>query len=149
MPAALVVQNSRQWWIKVGEALDEEQEEWRSTMNQEASAPARDLKFETSKTDEETKIVCSGKIISDTSALLQSTVQPLIPGSKRLVLDLTDVSYVDSSGMGALVKLWISTKRADCDFKVINLNERIKDLLRVANLSKILEGDHEFHNYLQ
>jgi anti-sigma B factor antagonist len=117
-------------------------------MTQDATAHAKELTFETHHTEGETAVVCTGKIISDTSALLVSTVQPLIPGTKRLVLDLTNVSYVDSSGMGALARLWVSTKKVDCEFKVINLNERIKDLLRISNLSKILEGDHEFHNYL-
>lgn len=117
-------------------------------MNQEAAAPARDLKIETRKTPEETTVLCSGKITSETSAFLHSTVQPLIPGCKQLTLDLTEVSYVDSSGMGALVRLWIGTKRADCQFRVVNLNERIKDLLRISNLLKALEGDQEFHKYL-
>ncbi|MGC2853300.1 MAG: STAS domain-containing protein [Candidatus Acidiferrum sp.] len=118
-------------------------------MTQGAAARAHELTFEIRHTDGETTVVCIGKIISDTSPLLVGTVQPLIPGTKRLVLDLTNVSYVDSSGIGALIRLWVSTKKADCELKVINLNERIKDLLRVSNLSKILEGDHEFHNYLQ
>jgi anti-sigma B factor antagonist len=118
-------------------------------MTQDAAARAHDLTFETRHTEAETTVVCAGKIISDTSPLLVSTVQPLIPGTKRLVLDLTNVSYVDSSGIGALVRLWVSTKKANCEFRVINLSERIKDLLRISNLSKILEGDHEFHNYLQ
>ena len=117
-------------------------------MTQDATAPARDLSFQTTKTAEETMVVCTGKIVSDTQAQLMSEVQPLIPETKRIVLDLTDVSYVDSSGIGALVRLWVSTKRADCEFKIINLNERIKDLLRISNLSKILEGDQEFHKYL-
>ncbi|HXX16255.1 MAG TPA: STAS domain-containing protein [Candidatus Eremiobacteraceae bacterium] len=118
-------------------------------MTQDATAPAHELALETHHTEGETTVVCVGKIISNTTPLLVSTVQPLIPGTKRLVLDLTNVSYVDSSGIGALVRLWVSTKKADCEFRVINLNERIKDLLRISNLSKILEGDHEFHNYLQ
>jgi anti-sigma B factor antagonist len=118
-------------------------------MNQEAAARAQDLKCETRKTGEETVVVCSGKLVSETAASLLSTVQPLIPESKRIVLDLSDVSYVDSSGIGSLVKLWVSTKRGNCQLRVVNLNERIKDLLRISNLSKILEGDHEFHEYLQ
>lgn len=117
-------------------------------MNQEATAPAPQLQFETHKDAEETTVLCSGKIISETNGMLLAEVQPLIPETKRIVLDLTNVSYVDSSGMGALVRLWVSTKRANCEFKVINLNERIKDLLRVANLSKMLEGDQEYHKYL-
>jgi anti-sigma B factor antagonist len=118
-------------------------------MTQDATAPAQELTFDTRHSDTETTVICAGKIVSDTSPLLVSTVQPLIPGTKRLVLDLTNVSYMDSSGFGALVRLWVSTKKADCEFKVINLNERIKELLRITNFSKILEGDHEFHKYLQ
>jgi anti-sigma B factor antagonist len=117
-------------------------------MNQDATAPAHDLTFETHKASEETTIVCHGKITTETNELLLQEVQPLIRETKRIVLDLTDVSYVDSSGMGALVRLWVSTKRADCEFRIIHLNERIKDLLRISNLSKILEGDQEYHKYL-
>jgi anti-sigma B factor antagonist len=117
-------------------------------MTQEAAAPAQVLTFETRKTPQETTVVCVGKVTSSTSPLLYSTVQPLIAGSKRILLDLTDVTYVDSSGIGVLVRLWIGTKRENCELKVVNLNERIKDLLRISNLSKILEGDQEYHKYL-
>ena len=117
-------------------------------MNPEAAARAHALSCEVHSTPEETTIVCTGKILSDTASYLQEIVQPLIPRTKRVLLDLTNVEHMDSSGMGMLVKLWISTKRADCELKVINLNERIKDLLRISNLSKILEGDQEFHKYL-
>src|SRR5215472_4558455 len=117
-------------------------------MNQEAAAPAGDLKLDTHKSSDETTVLCVGRITSETSALLQSTVQPLIPESKRLVLDLTNVNYIDSSGIGALVRLWFSTKKAQHEFRVINSNERIKDILRISNLSKILEGDQEYHKYL-
>jgi len=117
-------------------------------MTQEATAPAHDLKFETRKTPEATIVTCVGKINWETSGLLQNVVQPLIPQSKRIVLDLTQVSFIDSSGIGTLVKLWVSTKRADCEFGVVNLNERIKDLFRISNISKMLEGDQEYHKYL-
>jgi anti-sigma B factor antagonist len=117
-------------------------------MTQDATAPAHDLSFQTNKTAEETVVVCTGKIISETHDLLLAEVRPLIPETKRIVLDLTNVSYVDSSGMGALVQLWVRTKRENCEFRIINLNERIKDLLRISNLAKILEGDQEYHKYL-
>lgn len=117
-------------------------------MTLEAAARAHDLKFEIHLTPGETTIACVGKITSDTTELLQNTVQPLIPQTKRILLDLTQVEYLDSSGVGALVKLWIRTKRVNCEFKVIHLNERIKELLRLSNLSKILEGDQEYHKYL-
>jgi anti-sigma B factor antagonist len=118
-------------------------------MTQEATSPAQGLKLETRTTPEATIILCTGKINSETSALLHRSVQPLIPESKRIVLDLTQVNYIDSSGIGMLVRLWYSTKKADCAFGVVNLSERIKDMLRISHLSTMLEGDHEFHKYLQ
>jgi anti-sigma B factor antagonist len=118
-------------------------------MTQEGIAPAHDLKFATRKTPEATVIQCSGRISWETIALLQNAVQPLIPGCKILVLDLTQVDFIDSSGIGTLVKLWFSTKKAGGEFKVLKLNERIKDLFRISNLSKMLEGDQEYHKYLE
>jgi anti-anti-sigma factor len=60
--------------------------------------------------------------------------------SKRIVLDLTNAKHLDSSGVGALFKLWVNAKKAECEFKVSNLNERIRGLLTTTNLSKILGG---------
>jgi anti-anti-sigma factor len=99
-----------------------------------------DLELDPRKTPEEVTVLCSGKINSDTSELVLNAVQPLIRDSKRIVLDLTNVKHLDSSGMGAFFKLWVNAKKAECEFKVINLNERIRGLLRTTNLSKILEG---------
>jgi anti-sigma B factor antagonist len=118
-------------------------------MTQDATAPAHDLRFETRKTPEATIVACVGKINWETTALLQSTVQPLLPESKHFVLDLTQVNFIDSSGIGTLVKLWVSAKKAGSEFRVVNLSERIKDLFRISNLSKMLEGDQEYHKYLE
>ncbi len=113
-------------------------------MPQDAAAPTPELKLDTRKTTTETTVLCTGRITSDTSPVLQSTVRPLISESKRIVLDLTDVNYIDSSGIGALVSLWVATRRAHCELKLINLSQRIKELLGITNLSKVLEGDQEY-----
>jgi anti-sigma B factor antagonist len=113
-------------------------------MPQDAAAPVPGLKLDTRKTTTETTVLCTGRITSDTSGLLQSTIRPLIPESKRIVVDLTEVNYIDSSGMGALVSLWVATRKAHCELKLINLSQRIKELLRISNLSKVLEGDQEY-----
>jgi anti-sigma B factor antagonist len=74
--------------------------------------------------------------------MLQSAVRDLIPGSKRVVLDLTDVSYMDSSGLGAIVGIYLSARRQQRELKLINLNQRLKELFRITNMGKIFEG-HE------
>jgi len=112
-------------------------------MNGNAVAPALDFKFGIPKAPGETILLCAGRLTAETSPLLQSTVRLLIPESKRIVLDLANVDTIDSSGVGALAGLWVSTKRANCEFRVVNLNERVKRLLRIVNLMAVLEGEQE------
>jgi anti-sigma B factor antagonist len=101
-----------------------------------------ELSLETVKGPEEIVVRCVGRITSITSGTLQAAVRALIPETSRVVLDLTDVSYLDSSGLGALVGLYVSAKRQHCDLKLINLNQRLKQLFRLTKMAAIFEG-HE------
>jgi anti-sigma B factor antagonist len=103
-----------------------------------------ELSLETVKAPDETIIRCTGRINSSTSALLQTTVRSLIPGSDSIVLDLTDVSYMDSSGLGAIVGLYLSAKRQHCTLKLVNLNQRLRELFRIARLASVFEGHEDF-----
>ena len=115
-------------------------------MTPESTAPAQDLKLETEKKPEGVLVHCTGRIVSSTSPHLQNTVRPLIAENKRVALDLTNVSYLDSSGLGAIVGLWVNAKRNHCDLRLIRLNERIKELLRISNLGS-LEGDQDYFGF--
>lgn len=107
-------------------------------------APAQELKLEVMKTPEETVVRCIGKITSNTAGTLQSTIRSLIPEGKRIVLDFTDVSYMDSSGLGALVTVYLSARRQHCEIKLINLSERVKELFRITKLASVFEGHEDF-----
>jgi anti-sigma B factor antagonist len=104
--------------------------------------PISELTFETVKTPEEILVHCTGRITSTSSPTLQTTIRALIPGTNRIVLDLTDVSYLDSSGLGALVSIYLSAKRQNCELKLINLNRRLKELFSLTRLASVFEG-HE------
>jgi anti-sigma B factor antagonist len=104
--------------------------------------PVSELQIETVRSPEETLVRCSGRINSATTADLQSAVRSLIPHTKRVVLDLTDVSYMDSSGLGAIVGLYLTARRQECQLKLINLNQRVKELFRLTKLGAVFEG-HE------
>ena len=110
-------------------------------------SPVPELNLETTKNPEETIVRCTGKITSGSSALLQSTVRSLIPETKCVVLDLTNVSYMDSSGLGAIAGLYFSAKRQNSRLKLINLNQRLKELFRLTNLASMLEGHEDFLGY--
>jgi len=89
-------------------------------------------------------IRCTGKITSGTTAMLQTTVRNLLPETKCVVLDLTDVSYMDSSGLGAVVGLYLSAKRQHCALKLINLNQRLRELFRITKLASVFEGHEDY-----
>jgi anti-sigma B factor antagonist len=83
-------------------------------------------------------VCCNGRITSDTTHSLKAIVKPLFSDSKRVVLDLTNVSYVDSSGLGTIVGLYISAKVGNCQLKIIYSNETVTSLFRLTKLDQLL-----------
>ena len=100
--------------------------------------PISELGLTTDRTPTETIVHCTGRITSDTTQSLRTTVKPLFSESKTVVLDLTNVSYMDSSGLGAIVSLYVSAKAAGCQLKLINLNQRLKELFSITRLGQVL-----------
>ncbi|HEX8926680.1 MAG TPA: STAS domain-containing protein, partial [Terriglobales bacterium] len=98
--------------------------------------------LDTKKSGDTVTVLCYGRVVSDTTLILQNEVRQLIqnPEFKTIVLDLSDVNYMDSSGIGALVGLFVTSKRAGKRLRLINLKERIKELLRISNLLNVFEG---------
>ncbi len=85
-----------------------------------------------------TTISCHGRLVSETSAQIKEVAKPLIPFGGHIVLDLTDVSYLDSSGLGTLVGLKVSAIREGyCKLELVNLSPRVKELLRLSNLTQL------------
>ena len=52
----------------------------------------------------------------------------------------TQVEHMDSSGIGAVVRLYVSAKKENCELRLVNFNQRIRDLLGLSGLLKIF-GD--------
>lgn len=98
-----------------------------------------ELRLETITASEQTLVRCIGRMTYPSSGPLQTTIRGLIPETKRLVLDLADVTYMDSFGLGALVSVYLSARRQHCELKIINMNQQGKELLRITNLASILE----------
>jgi len=85
-------------------------------------------------------IDCSGKLIfGEESASLLETVKKLLTHSPRVVLNLRDVSQVDSGGLGTLVSLFTSARNAGGAIKLARLTQRVGDLLQVTKLVTIFE----------
>ena len=103
------------------------------------STPSPQLSLRTQTEENFVIIHCSGRLISENVALLKSQVKALLPQQKRIVLDLTELTRMDSSGLGALVSLYISARNAHCSLQLINLSKQIRDLLGLSNLLSVFE----------
>jgi anti-sigma B factor antagonist len=100
--------------------------------------PTSELTLIINKFPDEAIVQCGGRITSETSEKLRDTVKPLIAESKFIVLDLKNVSYLDSSGLGTIVGLSVSAKVAGSELKLIHLNERLKELFSLTRLGQFL-----------
>jgi anti-anti-sigma factor len=87
----------------------------------------------------ETLVVCAGRLTSEHSDKLKKHARELVPHAKRLVMDFREVARMDSSGLGALVGIYVSAKKANCEFLLINYNSSIKDLLGITNVLSMFE----------
>jgi anti-sigma B factor antagonist len=101
--------------------------------------PARQLNLHTYAWEDATVVRCTGRLTAETSPQLKTEVKSLLPEKRRVILELTDLAYMDSSGLGALVGLYISAKSAKCELQLHNLSPRIRDLLSLANVLSVFE----------
>jgi anti-sigma B factor antagonist len=97
-----------------------------------------ELSLTNATTPTEIIVDCTGKITSNTIEFLKTTVKPLFSENKTVVLDLTNVSFMDSSGLGAIIGLFVSAKAAKSGLKLINLSERLKELFSITRLGQFL-----------
>ncbi|HYP26830.1 MAG TPA: STAS domain-containing protein [Blastocatellia bacterium] len=83
----------------------------------------------------------SGRItIGDGSVQLREAVRKLLEeGKKKILLNLGDVSYVDSSGIGELVSSYTTTNNNGGELKLLNLTKKIQDLLMITKLLTVFE----------
>lgn len=82
---------------------------------------------------------CTGKLTAGVTGILRDEVKGLIPQSKKIVLDFTELAQMDSMGLGTVVSLYVSAKAAGGRLILVNLSPRIGDLFRITNVWSILE----------
>jgi anti-anti-sigma factor len=82
-----------------------------------------------------TTIKCHGRLISENSNEIKELVKPLISLGGRIIIDLGDLTFLDSSGLGALVGLKVTAvKQGLVRLEFANMTPRVLELLRISNL---------------
>lgn len=98
------------------------------------------LKLSTRTMDGIVIVDCSGRIVfGEESGYLRDTVKQLILENKRIVLNLSGVTYIDSGGLGTLVALFTSARSSGGSIKLATLTPRVGDLLQVTKLLTVFE----------
>lgn len=99
------------------------------------------IKATTREANEITIVDISGRItLGEGSALLRDTVRDLLSkGQKKILLNLGDVSYIDSSGIGELVSGFTTVKNQGGELKLLNLTKKVHDLLQITKLYTVFD----------
>jgi anti-sigma B factor antagonist len=83
----------------------------------------------------------SGKItLGEGSAMLRTMVRDLVTaGRRKILLNLADVDYIDSSGIGELVGAYTSVRSASGELKLVYLTKRVHDLIQITRLFTVFD----------
>ena len=83
----------------------------------------------------------SGRItLGEGSVVLRDTIRDLIgKGSKKILLNLGDVTYIDSSGIGELVSAFTAVRREGGELKLLHLTKKVHDLLQITKLYTVFD----------
>ena len=96
-------------------------------------------------------MTANGRIVfGDESSLLRDEVKKAIQdGNKRIVLNLGEVNYIDSGGLGTLVALHTTAHNAGTTIKLANLTKRVGDLLQVTKLLTVFDVHNSEYDALE
>ena len=99
------------------------------------------MKFKTRQVDGVSILDLSGRItLGEGSVTLRDAVKDAMQkGSKRIILNLADVDYIDSSGLGELVSAYTSVKNAGGELKLLNLTHKVQGLLQITKLYTVFD----------
>ena len=93
----------------------------------------------------------SGKItLGEGSSILRKMIKDLVQqGSAKIILNLEDVDYIDSSGIGELVAAHSSVSAASGEIKLLNLTRRVRDIVQITRLFTIFDVQTDEANALR
>jgi anti-sigma B factor antagonist len=88
---------------------------------------------------------CSGRItLGEGSVILRDAVRDLLAkNQKKILLNLGEVTYIDSSGIGELVSAFTTVRNQGGELKLLNLTKKVHDLLQITKLYTVFDVKEE------
>jgi anti-sigma B factor antagonist len=82
----------------------------------------------------------TGKLTSLESGALRSSIAQLLKeGRKQILLNLSGLAYLDSSGIGDLVHTYMSVIKRDGEMKVVGLSDKVEEILKITQLYQVFQ----------
>jgi anti-sigma B factor antagonist len=99
------------------------------------------MKASNRRVDGVTILDLSGRItLGEGSVVLRDQIRDLISkGEKKILLNLGDVTYIDSSGIGELVSAFTTVRNQGGELKLLNLTKKVHDLLQITKLYTVFD----------
>src|SRR5450432_4811691 len=99
------------------------------------------MKVATRQVNDVTIVDLSGQIkLGEGSSVLRDTVKDLLgKGQKKILLNLGNINYIDSSGIGELVSAYTTVKNQGGELKLLNLTKKVHDLLQITKLYTVFD----------
>jgi anti-sigma B factor antagonist len=99
------------------------------------------MKANTRQVDGVAIVDLSGRItLGEGSVILRDTVRDLVgKGNKKILLNLGEVNYIDSSGIGELVSAFTTVRNQGGELKLLNLTKKVHDLLQITKLYTVFD----------
>ena len=109
------------------------------------------MKSTTRQVDGVTIVDLSGRItLGEGSTMLRDIVRDIISkGNKKILLNLGDVTYIDSSGIGELVSAFTTVRNGGGELKLLNLTKKVHDLLQITKLYTVFDIKDDEANAIQ
>ncbi len=106
------------------------------------------LKLQLEERRNEAIIYCAGQINAGNSQRFQDEIRNVIPASRghvaaitcRIVLDLSQVTHIDSAGLSALLKAWTAAQTRGCNLEILNLHQPVEKRAAITKLAVFLGG---------
>jgi anti-sigma B factor antagonist len=99
------------------------------------------VKIATRQVGDVTVIDASGRItLGEGSTTFREKIKELLAaGNKKILINMSEITYIDSSGIGELVSSFTTTTNAGGSLKLLNLGKRVQDLLQITKLYTVFE----------
>lgn len=77
--------------------------------------------------------------LGEGASLLREAIRHTLNHNSRVLIDLAEVTYIDSTGLGEMVGGWVSARNRGAEMKLLHIKSQIKDLLQVTKLLTVFE----------